>query len=59
MEKNSYMYIECILMEDIHRVFELPHNFLTGGCMKEGEQGKGELDGRMANIVREKEVHIY
>ena len=57
MEKNSY--IECILMEDIHRVFELPHNFLTGGCMKEGEQGKGELDGRMANIVREKEVHIY
>ena len=35
--------VECILMVDIHRVFKLPHDLLTRGRMKEGEQGKREL----------------
>ena len=28
---------------DIQRVFELSHDILAAGRMKEGEQGKGEL----------------
>ena len=30
-------------MVNVHGVFELSHDLLTGGCMKEGEQGKGKL----------------
>ena len=36
------VHVVSMLM-DIQRVFELSHDLLTAGSMKEREQGKGEL----------------